>query len=84
MSCARLSYQAFLAEDAAGLRFTVWGHFFEKTYGEPPLLPASTSPSLRRALFGSGALGPYSIASRDSGPFGSHITSVMTLVARGC
>jgi len=84
MGCARVSYQPSPVEDTSVLHFTAWGNFFEKARGEPPLLPASTSPSLRCALFYSNALVPYLHALRASEPLGSHITPFMTLVARTC
>ena len=68
--------------DTVGLPITVWGTFVENAHGEAPNLSGSTSSSRQRAHLGCGALAPYPHASRALDPFGPHITSVMTLVAR--
>ena len=82
MAGAQLSHQPLSVRDTVGLPITVWGTFFEIAHREAIDLSGSTSSSRQRAHVGCGALAPYLHASRALDPFGPHITSVMTLVAR--
>ena len=82
MAGAQLSHQPFSVRDTVGLPITVWGILLENAHGEATDLSVSTSSSRQRAHLDCGALAPYPHASRALGPFGPHITSVMTLVAR--
>ena len=78
---AHLGCQPFSPRVTDGLPITVWGHSFEKVRVVASNLSASTSSSRQRAHLRCGALGRYLRDSIAIGPFGSHFTPVMPLVA---